>query len=30
MIDAGHSPYEVFKQCVEETRATYLAEEKVQ
>jgi carboxylate-amine ligase len=23
MIDAGHSPYEVFKQCVEETRATY-------
>jgi carboxylate-amine ligase len=30
MIDAGHTPYEVFKQCVEETRATYLAEEKVQ
>jgi carboxylate-amine ligase len=29
MIDAGHSPYEVFKQCVEETRATYLTEEKV-
>ena len=29
MIDAGHPPYEVFKQCVEETRATYLAEEKV-
>jgi carboxylate-amine ligase len=23
MIDAGHTPYEVFKQCVEETRATY-------
>jgi carboxylate-amine ligase len=30
MIDAGHTPYEVFKQCVEETRATYTAEEKVQ
>jgi carboxylate-amine ligase len=30
MIDAGHSPYEVFKQCVEETRATYPAQEKVQ
>src|SRR3954471_23855836 len=29
MIDAGHSPYEVFKQCVEETRATFPAEEKV-
>jgi carboxylate-amine ligase len=29
MIDAGHSPYEVFKQCVEETRATYPAAEKV-
>ena len=30
MIDAGHTPYEVFKQCVEETRATYPAQEKVQ
>jgi carboxylate-amine ligase len=29
MIDAGASPYEVFKQCVEETRATYPAQEKV-
>ncbi len=29
MIDAGASPYEVFKQCVEETRATYPVEEKV-
>jgi len=29
MIDAGGSPYEVFKQCVDETRATYPAEEKV-
>jgi carboxylate-amine ligase len=29
MIDAGASPYEVFRQCVEETRATYIAEEKV-
>ena len=29
MIDAGASPYEVFKQCVEETRATYTAQEKV-
>ena len=29
MIDAGASPYEVFKQCVEETRATYSAQEKV-
>jgi glutamate---cysteine ligase / carboxylate-amine ligase len=28
MIDAGASPYEVFKQCVEETRATYPAKEK--
>jgi carboxylate-amine ligase len=28
MIDAGHPPYEVFKQCVEETRATYPAQEK--
>jgi glutamate---cysteine ligase / carboxylate-amine ligase len=28
MIEAGASPYEVFKQCVEETRATYLAQEK--
>src|SRR3954465_7303454 len=26
MIDAGASPYEVFKQCVEETRATYQEE----
>src|SRR3954453_2243675 len=23
LIEAGHSPYEVFKQCVEETRTTY-------
>jgi carboxylate-amine ligase len=30
MIDAGHTPYEVFKQCVEETRATYMAEERAQ
>src|SRR3954449_1650480 len=30
MIDGGHAPYEVFKQCVEETRATYPAQEKVQ
>src|SRR3954470_9383083 len=30
MIDAGHTPYEVLKQCVDETRATYMAEEKVQ
>ena len=30
MIDAGDPPYEVFKQCVEETRATYPAQEKVQ
>jgi len=30
MIDAGLSPYEVFKQSVEETRATYPAQEKVQ
>src|SRR3954447_24748517 len=29
MIDAGASPYEVFKQCVEETRATYPLKEKV-
>jgi carboxylate-amine ligase len=29
MIDAGASPFEVFKQCVEETRATYPVEEKV-
>jgi carboxylate-amine ligase len=29
MIDAGATPYEVFKQCVDETRATYPAEEKV-
>jgi carboxylate-amine ligase len=29
MIDAGASPYEVFKQCVEETRATYPAQERV-
>jgi carboxylate-amine ligase len=29
MIDAGASPYEVFKKCVEETRATYPAKEKV-
>jgi carboxylate-amine ligase len=29
MIDAGHSPYEVFKQCVDETRSTYPAQEKV-
>src|SRR6478735_4542378 len=28
MIDAGATPYEVFKQCVDETRATYPAEEK--
>jgi carboxylate-amine ligase len=28
MIDAGATPYEVFKQCVEETRATYLAQDK--
>jgi glutamate---cysteine ligase / carboxylate-amine ligase len=27
MIDGGASPYEVFKQCVEETRATYPAQE---
>jgi glutamate---cysteine ligase / carboxylate-amine ligase len=30
MIEAGHTPFEVFKQCVEETRATYPAQEKVQ
>ncbi len=29
MIDAGASPYDVFKQCVEETRATYPAQERV-
>ena len=29
MIDAGATPYEVFKQCVGETRATYTAQEKV-
>src|SRR3954454_21894487 len=29
MIDAGHSPFAVFKVCVDETRATYPAEEKV-
>ena len=29
MIDAGASPYEVFKQCVDETRATYPAQERV-
>jgi hypothetical protein len=29
MIDAGLTPYEVFKHSVEETRATYPAEEKV-
>src|SRR4051794_35002938 len=29
MIDAGLSPYEVFRQAVEETRATYPAQEKV-
>jgi glutamate---cysteine ligase / carboxylate-amine ligase len=28
MIDAGLSPYEVYKQTVEETRATYPAQEK--
>ena len=29
MIDAGSSPFEVFKAAVEETRATYPVEEKV-
>jgi carboxylate-amine ligase len=29
MIDAGHTPYEVFKAAVEETRATYPAQERV-
>ncbi len=29
MIDAGASPYEVFKLCVEETRTTYPAQERV-
>jgi hypothetical protein len=28
MIDAGLTPYEVFRQAVEETRATYPAQEK--
>ena len=28
MIDAGATPFEVFKQSVEETRATYPAKEK--
>jgi carboxylate-amine ligase len=28
MIDAGATPYEVFKQCVEETRATYPVQER--
>src|SRR4051794_27704757 len=28
-IEAGQSAYDVFKQCVDETRATYTAEEKV-
>jgi carboxylate-amine ligase len=28
MIDAGHTPYEVFKASVEETRATYPAQER--
>jgi hypothetical protein len=27
MIDLGASPYEVFKQCVDETRATYPVQE---
>jgi carboxylate-amine ligase len=30
MIDAGASPYEVFRQCVDETRATYPVEEMTQ
>jgi carboxylate-amine ligase len=30
MIDAGAGPYEVFKQCVEETRATYPVQEMTQ
>jgi glutamate---cysteine ligase / carboxylate-amine ligase len=29
LIDGGASPYEVFKVCVDETRATYPSEEKV-
>jgi glutamate---cysteine ligase / carboxylate-amine ligase len=29
MIDAGATPFEVFKQCVEDTRATYPAQERV-
>ena len=29
MIDAGHTPFEVYKAAVEETRATYPAEETV-
>jgi glutamate---cysteine ligase / carboxylate-amine ligase len=29
LIDGGASPYEVFKVCVDETRATYLSEEKI-
>src|SRR3954447_7398232 len=29
MIEAGASPFEVFKQCVRETRATYPVQEKV-
>jgi len=29
LIDAGASPYEVFKVCVDETRATYSSQEKV-
>ena len=28
MIDAGATPFEVFKQCVDETRATYPAQER--
>ncbi|HET6548511.1 MAG TPA: YbdK family carboxylate-amine ligase [Solirubrobacter sp.] len=30
MIEAGASPYEVFRQCVDETRATYPVEEMTQ
>jgi carboxylate-amine ligase len=29
MIEAGHTPYEVFRAAVEETRATYPAQERV-
>src|SRR4051812_37849454 len=29
LIDGGASPYEVFKVCVDETRATYTSEEKI-